>query len=1009
MPSTKNRARAPTSVCDSPSTLKTPSLLLRAGLVAALTAAFATAAPFARAQDSSRVAPDSLEPIQTSDPGIELLRSMVRAGPDVKSVRLRLAQALFEGRQYAEAAEHYAEYISGLQASPQIIRNYLFALAQVDGGLAAGERTALEYSRIYPTDAEIHMRLGYFRLWQGKHRLALASCEQALRLDPRSEQSAACVRQASGPAPAAGGSHPVDRLARQLRADPGDDSGRFRLVGMLVEADRFQEAWNHLLVLEPEYGYTARWLDEFLKVESGLARPDGSSSMYEVDRYTFLLRAYPDDDELRFRLVDLLVEKDRFAEAMDVLTAPGRMDVRDSGYAERLRLIMHRREAHARRRVAHLTDRTDGRRLRADELAELASHYATLGLGRRALDTCLALTDSFPREMAEAVYCMRTLAGLGYAEAALAEADRLARLESEDENLHREILLIRLEAGELDSDSMRLLDEMIETADDVELLLAAAGYRVRQGRLEDAKALLDSIPDSRGTPDYSPRREALGILIDRELVRTRIEDTNEVLREARRLSAAGNHREAVAAYERYFEERGRRTRPELLELASVHVAAGEYKQALSILFALEQTFHDADVLKRIARVQMDVDDAGGALASLDRLVAERPRDWEARLWRADVLAGLGYYEEALAVYDDVPEAVGSTYAVDARRTMIQNEMSGGPDVGDWSGLDYAGILAPSADGVRARGGGTAYDRWSQGMQTHVTTPIGLVVLAGIDSHFLSGTRRLVPDSETVRGRVNRIWAGGIFDFTPQIRSDRASYTSRLTFQGGLFDYEGGRTMPFGSVRYWRQEPGVYDGSIGLQSTEGSLDLWSPAGGQYDLRITQINAKGTTTALAPDSTIRVAGNVSVNLITDNLGSTLEGERNIGSNIRLEAGYRIATDTYLGMEYQGIDYRSTVDIYWSPQNYSQYDVFLEYEGESPLGWYLRLRAALGMVARSDGFVTRRLEADFIRRLDENFSISVRTGLSASARSTGSAGASVLDRYNSASFGAALYWTL
>ncbi|NNF03002.1 MAG: hypothetical protein HKN17_00940, partial [Rhodothermales bacterium] len=271
------------------------------------------------------------------------------------------------------------------------------------------------------------------------------------------------------------------------------------------------------------------------------------------------------------------------------------------------------------------------------------------------------------------------------------------------------------------------------------------------------------------------------------------------------------------------------------------------------------------------------------------------------------------------------------------------------------------------------------------------------------------TRRLVPDSETVAGRINRLWTGGIFDFTPQIPSDRASYTSRLTFEGGLFDYEGGRTMPFGAVRHWRQKPGVYDGSIGVRTTEGALDLWSPAGGQYDLRLMQINAKGTTTALAADSTIRVAANVSLNLVTDNLGSTLEGERNTGSNIRLEAGYRVANDTYLGVEYLGIDFRSTVDIYWSPQNYSQYVVFLEYEGESPLRWYLRMRAAMGLVARSNGFVTRRLEADWIRRLDDNFSISIRTGLSASARSSGSAGSSVLDRYNSATFGAALYWTL
>ncbi|NNF05081.1 MAG: tetratricopeptide repeat protein, partial [Rhodothermales bacterium] len=746
--------------------------MTRIGLIAALLAAV-LAPPCASAQDSTAA-------IAYRDPGIRLLRSMVEANPDEKSYRIRLAGSLFEAGQYAEAAEHYAEYMEGVQVAPHIVRNYLFALTQTEGSLAAGERTASKYAEIYPTDAEILMRLGYFRLWQGKFSSALETCRRASTLDPVNEQIAECAEQAANPPTGIRGSSTIDRLTKELRSAGLVDSDRteirFRLAAELSKAGRYQEAWDHLLTLEPAYGTSARWLDAFLTVEKGLTRPDGSSPMYPIDRLTFLLRARPGDRELRLRLADALIEEQRFSEALGVLTAPGRLRLEDDAYGDRIRRIVDLREARALERIAELTGDPTGGATAPDDLTELTSHFMVLGRGREALETCERLTTAHPRDVDAGLYCMNVLSGLGYAGRAVAEADRLERLFPSDETVRRRTLIVRLESGRLDEAMHRRLDGLLTDPSDPELLLAAAGYHAGEGRMDRARALLDRLPPPDVTDPHASRRHTLEVLIDRETRRSDIEREHELLRDARRLAAAardetgtvagevsGRYRDAVDAYERYFEARGVRTRPELLELAAVHAAAGDHRQALSILHALEDEFHDGDVLRLIARIRMDMGDAGGALAALDRLIAERPRDWEARLWRADVLAGLGYHEEALAIYDRVPEGTGTTYAVAQRRAIVVNEARGAGAAGDWSGLDYAGILAPNADGVRARGGGTTYDRWGQGMQTHVTTPIGLVVLAGIDSHFLSGTRRLVPDSETVAGRINRLWTGGIFD------------------------------------------------------------------------------------------------------------------------------------------------------------------------------------------------------------------------------------------------------
>jgi hypothetical protein len=238
----------------------------------------------------------------------------------------------------------------------------------------------------------------------------------------------------------------------------------------------------------------------------------------------------------------------------------------------------------------------------------------------------------------------------------------------------------------------------------------------------------------------------------------------------------------------------------------------------------------------------------------------------------------------------------------------------------------------------------------------------------------------------------------------------AAYTNRLSGEVGLYDYEGGRTVGYGGIRYWRQEPGQYRGSVGLRLGEGAIDLWSPAGGEYNLKLSQLHIEGWVPSVMPDSTLRLHGSVAFNVIRDNFGAIgTTNDTNYGTNILLEASYRVVPKTWFGMTYYGIDYRTTTDLYFSPRNYSSYDIFLEYESMMPFESYLRIRGAMGIVARSSGFVGRRLELDWIKRLRTALTLNVVGTLGQSTRSLGSGATSFIDRYSTATLSAALYWTL
>jgi len=65
--------------------------------------------------------------------------------------------------------------------------------------------------------------------------------------------------------------------------------------------------------------------------------------------------------------------------------------------------------------------------------------------------------------------------------------------------------------------------------------------------------------------------------------------------------------------------------------------------------------------------------------------------------------------------------------------------------------------------------------------------------------------------------------------------------------------------------------------------------------------------------------------------------------------------------------------------------------------------------GLIARSSGFVGRRFEADYIRRMGRNFALTIGTTLGASTRTLGSGAGAFVDQYNTFSFSAALNWTL
>jgi tetratricopeptide (TPR) repeat protein len=211
---------------------------------------------------------------------LEGLKLQVTTNPNDQGLLLRYAHALYDARQFRQAAQYYDQYLQRGQPVPDIVHRYLISIASYEGDNNRGEQAAERFLSLYPSDSNLHMRLGYFRLWQGKRQTAQSAFAEAIRLNANNreaQQGLAQTHQQTQAAPAAGPvEFIVDRLMRELKSEPENDEKRFDLIHQLIRYDRFFEAYDQLVLLAERHDTSERWLDLLTRVDADLTRTAGA-------------------------------------------------------------------------------------------------------------------------------------------------------------------------------------------------------------------------------------------------------------------------------------------------------------------------------------------------------------------------------------------------------------------------------------------------------------------------------------------------------------------------------------------------------------------------------------------------------------------------------------------------------------------------------------------------------------------------------------------------------------
>ena len=263
---------------------------------------------------------------------------------------------------WSEAEIWYDTYLEKETASSDEIIRYSEILAK-NNHISKGEPILKSYTERFSDDHRLWSRYGYFTLWLGKNKIAIEAFTKSLEIRPYFKEAMDGLDLAKGKGYIYSindttsrfnyGMQPtvkqyeIDRLYRVLKNKPSDSESRFKLVDELITADRYEEAYEQLKILSPNFSDEQRFKDLWFKVttlrksyyadrirfyEEKLSKdPANKESLLELAKfysynqdytlaaniYKSYLLNYPNDYEVRYKLAQILMWQNNLCEAAE--------------------------------------------------------------------------------------------------------------------------------------------------------------------------------------------------------------------------------------------------------------------------------------------------------------------------------------------------------------------------------------------------------------------------------------------------------------------------------------------------------------------------------------------------------------------------------------------------------------------------------------------------------------------------------------------------------------------
>ncbi len=769
-------------------------------------------------------------------------------------------------------------------ASPDEIIRYTIILTKT-GHIKKGERILKIYVKRYPEDWRLWSRYGYFTMWLGNYKTARMAFEKALSfkpffqealdgLDLAKHQGYVTQYQPQDYERVYRRGYPIDIYYRKLKLNPSNDAIRFKLVKELVKANRFEEAYQQLLILKDKHN----------------GEPGFESLWKKVT------------------------------------------DERKNFYESKISLALERLQNNPNDKKA---------------LRSAAQYYSNLEAYAEAEEMLANYLKKNPVDYETRYLYAKVLSLDGKYEQALNEVDTVLVYNSIEPKY--KLLAAQLNIWSntnLDIAEKYLKDVLADEPNNLQAIIAMGTLYFQKDSISEAEHYAQL---AKSIAPANREVKVLISMINGEKIRQKEHEALKRLDIGRKLAMNGKCAEAIPYYTEYLDKFGH-VREIESELVDVYICNKQYSDALDLLDNLLQSQYDFKLDKKKAETLFWSGDTAEALVNLERLARLAPNDMEVKLYLGDTYALTKNYALARDIYLSLKKVAPKSYLIEQRLKWLPPEYRGNGFLAlAWNEIaGYFGFYAALSPYSYYFADNINFDYYYFGMQATIQF-FPLFSLNGLFArNFLSNSLSLLAFN-SYEGRLfirphkyaNLMLGLGVLDFPN---------SAKTTFYESSFQYNNKKNL-----RIW----------LSYTKSDAAVLLYSPF--LIDKRFKANNAD----AFVKYYYRKLFTQIDYKLIwTDK--NQFEAA-NIGNYFQLRFGRQFKNNMEAGFEYYFADYKFTSPLYYSPQIYEAYSLFLEWIPFKKEIYNLKVGGKIGYVPIYD-FILKELFLKFKYNIYSNLNLNV-----------------------------------
>ena len=732
--------------------------------------------------------------------------------------------------EWKEAEIWYDLYLEKETASADEIIRYSEILAK-NNQLIKGEKILKLYTEKYPDDHRLLSRYGYFLLWLGKNKIA------------------------------------IDAFSRSLEIRPF-----------------FKEAMDGLDLAKGK-GYIYSINDTTIRYNYGIA-PEPKE--YVIDKYYRLLKSNPKDCELRLKLVQELINANRFEEAKDQLKTLSANKDYQHKYFELSQKIDLLSNSFYSNKINYYEDLLSKDPNNQQALLELAKYYSYKKEYDKAVNFYKRYLVLNPTDKKTEFQLAQVLMWQNNLCEALVIAESL--IDSEKNNIEYLLFSAKLYYW-LDSDPEKIKSIYnrilsIEPSN-LDAITGLANVYLRTSEIEELEKMISKIAAIDSTSNEYQRIVQDQRELKKEISKRKLDAQIE---EGRILASNRNYKQAIKIFNDCLSknESGSDLKT---ELADLYILNNQKEKAVSIYKNLLADNYDYAVKKKLAKLYLWSGDSTLALQEFIELHSSKPDDIETKMLLGDAYLQNDQIESAKSIYEDLLKQSPNSHIIKTRLGWI-----GGSEKFSFDRFPSYIQLIPRAlyfiDNTDFE-----YTNYGVGIDLGVTSFLSL---------GFSGSRGNLSSNQTDL-RFNQLKGTAYFKVNPIISGTVSVGKTYFVDDNnsGLYEFS-----------LSANKKNVFSFSVFANHSDASFILYSPF--LVDNRIS-VNHLGVIGSYRFKNSIILSGKFQYFDLSD---------ENSGNQLQLRIGKELEKDLCAGYEYFYYDFKNTTTLYWSPEKFESHSLWADW---------------------------------------------------------------------------------